>query len=203
MRRLSKAIALALFALTTVGFAQQQGGTLVAAWAQDPVGLDPHITSARSSLQKLENILDTLVVLDVDQNVQPSLAESWEVAEDGLTWTFNPRDGVKFSNGRDLTAEADEFTYNRTHDPQTASAPTYLHARVTDVSATDESTVAFTLEAPNPAFLSKLASNKAVGIIARESVEDGSINTSPLGSGPFMIADFHPCIQLSLERNTH
>src|SRR5690625_146405 len=113
MRRLSKAIALALFALTTVGFAQQQGGTLVAAWAQDPVGLDPHITSARSSLQVLENVLDTLVVLDVDQNVQPSLAESWEVSEDGLTWTFNLRDGVKFSNGRDLTAEVVEFTYDR------------------------------------------------------------------------------------------
>jgi len=203
MRRLSKAIALALFALTTVGFAQQQGGTLVAAWAQDPVGLDPHITSARSSLQVLENVLDTLVVLDVDQNVQPSLAESWEVSEDGLTWTFNLRDGVKFSNGRDLTAEDVEFTYDRMLDPETASGQAYLLAGVTDVSATDESTVVFTLEAPNPAFLSKLASNKAVGIIARESVEDGSINTSPLGSGPFMIADFQPGIQLTLERNPH
>ncbi|HLR46254.1 MAG TPA: peptide ABC transporter substrate-binding protein, partial [Deinococcales bacterium] len=74
----------ALLAATGFGFAQQQGGTLVAAWAQDPVGLDPHITSARSSLQVLENVLDTLVALDEDQNIVPSLAEDWEAGEDGL-----------------------------------------------------------------------------------------------------------------------
>ena len=79
------AVLATLLMLAPMSFAQQQGGTLIAAWAQDPVGLDPHITSARSSLQVLENVLDTLVVLDVDQNVQPSLAESWEVSDDGLT----------------------------------------------------------------------------------------------------------------------
>ena len=203
MRKLTAVLVTGALALAAFGSAQEQGGTLVAGWAQDPVGLDPHITSARSSLQVLENVLDTLVALDADQNVNPSLAESWEVSDDGLTWTFHLRDGVQFSNGRELTAEDVEYTYDRMLDPETASGQAYLLAGVTDVSATDDSTVTFTLEAANPAFLSKLASNKAVGIIARETVEDGSINTRPLGTGPFMIADFQPGIQVTLERNPH
>src|SRR5690554_506717 len=201
MRKL--AIALITACLVAVGSAQQQGGTLVAAWAQDPVGLDPHITSARSSLQVLENVLDTLVVLDADQNVNPSLAESWEVSDDGLTWTFTLRQDAAFSNGRGLTSEDVVYTYDRMLDPETASGQAYLLAGVTDVQALDDYTVQFTLDAPNPAFLSKLASSKAVGIIARENVEDGTINTNPVGSGPFMIADFQPGIQLTLERNPH
>src|SRR5690625_3532921 len=191
----------ALLAATGFGFAQQQGGTLVAAWAQDPVGLDPHITSARSSLQVLENVLDTLVALDEDQNIVPSLAEDWEAGEDGLTWTFHLRDDVRFSNGREFSAEDVVYTYDRMLDPDTASGQAYLLDGVESVTAPDDSTIVFELDAPNPALLSKLAGNKAVGIIARESVEDGTINTSPIGTGPFMITDFQPGIQLTLERN--
>jgi len=191
----------ALLAATGFGFAQQQGGTLVAAWAQDPVGLDPHITSARSSLQVLENVLDTLVALDEDQNIVPSLAEDWEASDDGLTWTFHLRDDVRFSNGREFSAEDVVYTYDRMLDPDTASGQAYLLDGVESVTAPDDSTIVFELDAPNPALLSKLAGNKAVGIIARESVEDGTINTSPIGTGPFMITDFQPGIQLTLERN--
>ncbi|MFA5551813.1 MAG: ABC transporter substrate-binding protein [Trueperaceae bacterium] len=203
MRKLVIAATTACLALVAFGSAQQQGGTLVAAWAQDPVGLDPHITSARSSLQVLENVLDTLVVLDADQNVNPSLAESWDVSDDGLVWTFTLRQNAAFSNGRGLTAADVVYTYDRMLDPATASGQAYLLAGVTDVQAEGDYTVAFTLAAPNPAFLSKLASSKAVGIIARESVEDGTINTSPIGTGPFMITDFQPGIQLTLERNPY
>ena len=192
-----------LLALSAFGLAQERGGTLIAAWAQDPVGLDPHITSARSSLQVLENVLDTLVTLDQDQNVVASLAESWEVSDDGLTWAFTLREGPTFSNGRAMTAEDVVYTYDRMLDPDTGSGQAYLLAGVSDVEAQDERTVVFTLEAPNPAFLSKLAGSKAVGIIARESVEDGTINTQPIGTGPFKITDFQPGVELLLERNEH
>ena len=86
MKRFGRlAILLGVALLAAFGSAQQQGGTLRVAWAQDPVGLDPHITSARSSIQILENVLDTLVTLDAEQNVVPSLAESWSVSDDNLT----------------------------------------------------------------------------------------------------------------------
>lgn len=191
----------ALLFLASSALAQTQGGTLTAAWAQDPVGLDPHITSAYSSFQILENVLDTLVTLDEEQNVVPSLAESWRVSADGLTWTFNLRDGVMFSNGRELTADDVVYTYERMLNPETGSGNAYLLAGVIDVDAPDASTVTMTLDAPNPGLLGKLAINKAVGIIARESVEDGTINTRPIGTGPFMISDFQPGTRLLLERN--
>lgn len=201
MRRAVAVILTTALALAALASAQQAGGTLSAAWAQDPVGLDPHITSARSSLQVLENVLDTLVTLDQDTNVVPSLAEAWTLSDDGLTWTFTLRDGLQFSNGRALTADDVEYTYDRMLDPATGSGQAYLLAGVTDVTALDPATVQFTLAEPNPAFLSKLASSKAVGIIARESVEDGTINTRPIGSGPFVIADFQPGVRVLLERN--
>lgn len=203
MRHLKAFVIGTALALAASAGAQEQGGTLVAAWAQDPVGLDPHITSARSSIQILENVLDTLVVLDVEQNVVPSLAESWEVSEDGLSWTFELREGVRFSNGRDLTAEDVVYTYDRMLDPATGSGQAWRLDGVTDVSASGDYTVVFTLANPNPAFLSKLANSKAVGIIARESVEDGTINTQPIGSGPFVISDFQPGVRLLLEPNEH
>jgi peptide/nickel transport system substrate-binding protein len=184
-----------------VSAAQEQGGTLRVAWAQDPVGLDPHITSARSSIQILENVLDTLVTLDAEQNVVPSLAESWSVSDDNLSWTFNLRSGVQFSNGRGLTADDVVYTYERLLNPETGSGQAYLLAGVTAVEAPDADTVVFTLEAPNPSLLTKLAGSKSVGIIARESVEDGTINTAPIGTGPFVIADYQPGVGLTLERN--
>jgi len=198
VKRLFLAVVLTL---CSFGFAQQSGGTLVAAWAQDPVGLDPHITSAYSSFQVLENVLDTLVTLDANQNLQPSLAETWEVSEDGLTLSFTLRDGVMFSNGRDLTADDVVYTYNRVLDPETGSGSSWKLGGVTDISAADESTVVFSLENPNPGLLTKLAVDKTMGIIARENVEDGSISTQPMGTGPFMITDFQPGVQILLERN--
>lgn len=203
MKKLIGLLMFTLLMFAGFGSAQQQGGTLVAAWAQDPVGLDPHITSARSSIQILENVLDTLVTLDAEQNVVPSLAESWEVSDDGLTWTFELREGVMFSNGRPMTAEDVVYTFERMLDPETGSGQAYLLAGVTDISAPDERTVVITLESPNPALLSKLGGSKSVGIIARESVEDGTINTQPIGTGPFKITDFQPGVRVMLERNEH
>ena len=191
----------ALVLFSGLALAQERGGTLNAAWHQNPVGLDPHITSAMSSFQILENILDTLVTLDADQNIVPALAESWEVSDDNLQWTFYLRDDVVFTNGRSMTAEDVVYTYDRMLDPETGSGNAWMLAGVEDVSALDDYTVQFTLEAPNPALLSKLAMNKAVGIIARESVEDGTINTTPIGTGPFKISDFQPGVRVLLERN--
>lgn len=199
MRHLSITIFLALF--ISLGGAQERGGTLVAGWAQDPVGLDPHVTSARSSVAILENVLDNLVSVTAEGELEPALAESWEVSEDGLTWTFNLRDGVMFSNGRPLTAEDVVYTYERILDPETGSGNAYLLDSVASITAPDESTVVFELEEANAVLLNNLASSKQLGIIARESVEEGTINTQPIGTGPFKITDFQPGVKVMLERN--
>ncbi len=204
MRRLTLTIGLlALLAAASLGFAQKAGGTLIAAWAQDPVSLDPQITSAMSSLQVLENVLDTLTALDAQGKVIPSLATSWEVSSDGLTWTFHLRHDVKFSNGRPMTAQDVVYTYSRMLDPKTGSGQKYLLGSTESVTSTDDYTVQFHLKTPEVALLTHLAVNKAVGIIAKESVDNGTISTQPIGTGPFMIADYQPGTEVVLKKNPY
>jgi len=195
-------VGLALSLLLGVGLAQQRGGTLVAAWA-NPVGLDPHATSAYFSYQTLQQVLDTLVDFDDDQNLVPALAESYSVSDDGLLWTFELRDDVKFSNGRPFTADDVKYTYDRMLDPETASGNAWRLGAVESIDVVDDYTVTFTLGSPNTGFLGKLASGAPVGIIAHESVEDGTIDTAPIGTGPFRIADYQPGTLVLLERNEH
>ncbi|NLG65386.1 MAG: ABC transporter substrate-binding protein [Actinobacteria bacterium] len=181
--------------------AQNSGGTLVAAWAQEPVGFDPHITSAMSSYQILTNVIDNLVTLDAQQNIVPELAESWTVSDDGLTMTFDLRDGVAFSNGTPLVAGHFKTVFDRLLDPDTGSGNAWRMAGVESVEAPDDSTVVLNLSAPTPGLLGHLAVSKALGVFDPVSVEDGTINTRPIGTGPFMITDFQPGTRILLEKN--
>lgn len=183
--------------------AQTSGGTLVAAWAQEPVGLDPHITSAMSSYQVLENVIDNLITLDAEQNIVPALAHEWVVADDGLSVTFHLRDGVRFSNGTELTSEHVVASLRRLVDPETGSGNAWRMAGVNAIEAPDASTVVLTLDSPNPSLLGHLASSKALGVFDPAGVADGTVNTRPVGTGPFMITDFQPGTRVLLERNPH
>jgi len=193
-------VTLAALALLGAAWAQTRGGTLVAAWA-NPVGLDPHATSAYYSYQTLQQVLETLVDFDNDQNLVPKLAESWTVSDDGLTYTFNLRNDVQFSNGRGFTADDVKYTYDRLLDPDTASGNAWRLGAIDSIEVVDDYTVVFNLNTVNTGFLGKLASGSPVGIIARESVEDGTIDTAPVGTGPFKITDYQPGTVVMLERN--
>ena len=193
-------VTLAALALLGAAWAQTRGGTLVAAWA-NPVGLDPHATSAYYSYQTLQQVLETLVDFDNEQNMVPKLAESWTVSDDGLTYTFNLRNDVQFSNGRGFTADDVKYTYDRLLDPDTASGNAWRLGAIDSIEVVDDYTVVFNLNTVNTGFLGKLASGSPVGIIARESVEDGTIDTAPVGTGPFKITDYQPGTVVMLERN--
>ena len=125
MKRLSMifvVIALVTMSASSMLLAQESmdpvmGGTLNVAFQNDWESLDPQVTSSYSSLQILNNVLETLTTFDADQNLVPGLATSWEQSEDGLTWTFHLREGVMFSNGREMTADDVVFTYERFLDP--------------------------------------------------------------------------------------
>ena len=201
---LRRTLALALtltMAVTGSAVAQNAGGTLVAAWAQEPVGFDPHITSAMSSYQILTNVIDNMVTLDEEQNIVPELAESWTVSDDGLTLTFTLREGVQFSNGTPLVAGHFKTVFDRLLDPETGSGNAWRMAAVESVEAPDDLTVVLNLSAPAPGLLGHLAVSKALGVFDPASVEDGTINTRPIGTGPFMISDFQPGTSILLEKN--
>ncbi|MAU13287.1 MAG: ABC transporter substrate-binding protein [Anaerolineaceae bacterium] len=205
MKRLFVLMLIVAIAAVSVGgaFAQESGGTLRAAFQNDWESLDPQVTSSYSSLQILNNVLETLTTFDDNLELAPGLAESWEQSEDGLTWTFNLREGVMFSNGEELTADDVVFTYMRFLDPEGgfSGSKENIGPEGTVVEAVDDYTV--TITTPEAVAIAPilLGLNKATGIIHPDSVEeDGSIIT-PIGTGPFMISEVEGTSRILLERN--
>jgi peptide/nickel transport system substrate-binding protein len=179
------------------GGAAGRGGTLVAAISGEPDQLDPHKTSAYASFQVLENVFDTLVEPDEELTMQPALAESWETSEDGLTWTFTLREGVKWHNGRDLVADDVVFSYDRIIDEELANS--YRFATVADVTAPDPRTVVITVTQPTPNLLANIGAFKGMAIVAKENVAD--ITREPIGTGPFRFESYAPGDSLEIVRN--
>lgn len=138
------------------------------------------------------HIVEGLVGYNNAGEVKPLLAESVEVAADGLTYTFKLRKDVKFHNGKPLTAEDVAWNWTRYLKPETKW--TCLNdfaeggaAHVTGVKATDASTVEITLEKPSAVFLGLMSRPECgyTGMISPESVAaDGSF-VKPIGTGPF------------------
>jgi peptide/nickel transport system substrate-binding protein len=93
------------------------GGTLTATMQVDVTSLDPHLNSSYFSTLVIEQVYNGLVQFDQDMNIVPDLAESWTVSEDGLVDEFKIRQGVKFHNGREMTADDVLYSLNRVRDP--------------------------------------------------------------------------------------
>ncbi|WP_370329592.1 ABC transporter substrate-binding protein [Mycolicibacterium hippocampi] len=160
---------------------------VVAAIAGEPDQLDPHKTTAYFSFEVLENVFDTLVEPDANLQMQPALAESWEVSPDELTWTFRLRDGVVFHDGTPLTADDVVFSYRRIIDEELPNSDKF--SAVTAVEAPDPSTVVIRTDRPVPNMLTNLGGFKGMAIVSRGNVESGQIATRPIGTGPFSFRD--------------
>jgi peptide/nickel transport system substrate-binding protein len=184
-------------ALPAAAMAQDGGGgTLVAATAAEPDQLDPHITTAYTSFQVLENVFDTLVEPDDSLVMVPALAESWEISDDGLTYTFDLRDGVTWHDGSPLTASDVVYSYGRW-----STNNGWRFAEGTEVTAPDDDTVVFMLPAPAPNFLANLGAYKGLAIVQEANVESGDIQTAPVGTGPFKVAAWNTGDSVELVRN--
>ncbi len=204
-RSLIAALTLALAALPAqAALAQgvQKGGTLKAAWSQEPASLDPHASSAYSSFQILENVLDTLVGIDTKGNLIPQLATSWKSSDAGKTWTFTLRPNVKFSNGRALSADDVAYSLNRLLDPKTASGNAYHLSGVISITAPSKTAVVLKLKEARTNILGDLTS-KSTGIFAKEGVDNKTIGTAPIGTGPFKIASYQPGVGVKLVKNPY
>lgn len=174
------------------------GQILIAAQGSEPDQLDPHLTSAYASFQVLENVYDTLVQPAADLSMEPALAESWEISDDNLTWTFILRDGVKFHNGRDLVAQDVVYSFERII---AEGLNGWRFGAVESITAPDDSTVVMTLTQPSPNLMVSIAGFKGMAIIPEEIVTDGTIGTTPVGTGPFRFVSQSPDEGIILEKN--
>ena len=120
LRLILAAVLALLLPLEATAQTPKRGGTLVVGLSQDLPGLDPHPSTSTITYQVLSLVYQGLVDFDRDLKIKPVLAESWTTSADGKTWTFKLRKGVKFHNGRPLTANDVKFSLDRIPDPKTA-----------------------------------------------------------------------------------
>jgi peptide/nickel transport system substrate-binding protein len=196
LKGVSSAFALASALMASPVFAE---GSLTVAMQLEPPHLDP-TSAAAGAIDSVtySNIFEGLTRFMGDGAVVPGLAESWEISDDGLIYTFKLQGGVTFHDGTTMDAEDVKFSLDRARGDDSANAQKALFAGISDVSVVDPLTVQVTLSEANGNFLFNMAWGDAV-IVARESIED--IKTNPVGTGAFKFAGWVQGDKIEIERN--
>jgi peptide/nickel transport system substrate-binding protein len=174
---------------------ESQASTLRLA-SQSVVQTDPAFVSSDQEVMYANAVYDYLVDVDANNRVQPRLAKSWTVSDDGTTYTFELESGVTFHDGSAFTAEDVVWTFNRLRDPEIGSGAASLYDNVISIEATNDTQVIFTLSGNDPFFLFDLSDNRAAVIKA-----DTSDPTNHNGTGPFKVAAFSAEDRIELEAN--
>ena len=180
----------------------QSGGTLVFGAWQTPDTMDPQKTGLAATSRILHQTNNGLVYLfPGDPNFYPGLAESWEVSDDGLEFTFTLREDVSFHNGEPLNADSVTWTFDRMADPAQetlARLPQFSHTE-----KVDEFTAKIVFTEPYGPFLPLLsASVSYMPIPPIQSKENpDEFGLTPAGTGPFMITEFVHKSHATLVRN--
>ena len=173
-----------------------KGGEITVGIAQDlDDSLDPHQTVAAGTREVLFNIFEGLVKPNSDGEMIPAVAEKYTLSEDGTTYTFTLREGVKFHNGQTVTAEDVVYSINRCAAvPEGQEKPLVAaFSAVKSVEALDEKTVAVTIAQRDLEFISYMT---AAIIPADYENQD----TAPVGTGPFKFVSRTPQQDFVMER---
>ncbi len=179
-------------------FAQEPkyGGTLTVALHGEIDTIDPHQSVTIVGNQVYQNIVESLVTPNANLDaMEPELATDWTISEDGLTYTFNLRQGVTFHNGQPFTSADVIYSYNRIMNPDFPAADASSFTMVEAIEAPDENTVVFKLAYPFGAFLSKL---EQLWIIPNDESID--VEQNLVGTGPFAFKEWISGDHITLER---
>ena len=196
----------------TAGFTVQYGS--------NPETLDPALNSAIDASNTIITIFEPLLLINENNEVIGGQAESWEASEDGLTWTFTMRDGLKWSDGTDLNAKDFEYSFKRMANPDTAAPyaetclgmidgfdaaqagdPDALNVKASD----DGKTLTIVLSYPC-SYFDKMAAFAAMSPVQQATVEANGDSwcTSAdtfVSNGPYMITDWTPSERIVLSKN--
>lgn len=177
----------------------KEGGTLVIGQDFGPQSLDPATTQAWASDNIFEHVYDTLLRWGYDMELEPSLAESWELSDDNLEYTFHLRDNAVFHNGRPMTGEDVKFSLDRIIDPETNSPSAAALAPIESIEVVDDYTVVIRTAEPYAPLLAHLATVRTSAIVPQEEV--GSLATHPIGTGPFKFVEHRLNQRVLLEKH--
>lgn len=187
----------------------------------DPETIDPALNSAVDGGNMLLHSFECLLAVDQDGQLIPGQAESWETSEDGLTWTFHLRDGLKWSDGSDLTANDFVYSWKRVCDPMVAApyAETVLSMvegydkaiegdlDALQVVASDDNTLVVTLNAPC-SYFGSLAAFATLSPVQEATVEangDAWATSAEtyISNGPFYVSEWVPGSYIMMTKNPY
>ncbi len=166
--------------------------------ALEPPILDPTAGAAEAiDVVVYQNVFEGLTRIDQTGAVQPGLAESWTISEDGLTYTFKLREGVTFHDGTSFDAEDVKFSFDRILAEDSVNAQKALYTSIEAVTVVDPLTIEVALARPDGMFLFNLGRGDAV-IVAPESADDNA--NEPIGTGPFAFVQWDRGSRVILEQ---
>ncbi|HQZ13933.1 MAG TPA: ABC transporter substrate-binding protein [Devosia sp.] len=165
----------------------------------EPPSLDPTAEAAAAVDEVLySNVFEGLTRFAADGSIVPGLAKSWDISEDGLTYTFHLHTGVTFHDGSAFDASDVKFALDRINAEGSLNAQKALYTSIASVEVVDPATVKITLKQPDGNLIYNLAWGDAV-IVAPESADNNKVN--PIGTGPFTFADRVEGDHITLAKN--
>ncbi|WP_397543744.1 ABC transporter substrate-binding protein [Roseovarius salis] len=201
-------LAVALMAGTAIGASAE---TLRWARAGDSLTLDPHAQNEGPTHTLAHQIYEPLIIRDMTGAFQAALATGWAPKEDDPNvWVFNLRQGVKYHDGSDFTAEDVVFSINRAKSEN--SNMKELLSSVVEVRAVDDHTVEFVTDGPNPILPANLTNmfmmdkgwaeeNDSVDVQQVEAGEKTFASTNAMGTGPYKLVSREPDVKTVLTQN--
>ncbi len=182
----------------------QAAGTLKIGRDQDSVHMDPILVSQNADVWILNNIHALLVRNNPEATeIVPDLAEKWTISEDGLTYTFSLREGLKFNDGSALKSSDAKFSIERLRDDE-ASVFGAMFSVIDNIQVPDDQTIVFNLTEPTTPFLSFLALFAAAILPEQQVVNDyDSFLKTSTGAGAFRMTEWSRGDKIVLEKNEH
>lgn len=178
--------------------------TLIVGLQGDPSSFNPDGTPDDWEFFVCENLYSRLVKLNWKGECVPDLAESWDISDDGLTYTFHLADGVKWHDGEDCTSADVKWTFDTIMN-ESGYLISYL-GNVKSIDAPDATTVVFNLNAPDASLLTNLSFLGS--FILPQHLYDGqdwltceAATSAPVGTGPFKFSDYQQGVNITLEAN--
>ncbi|HEX2431108.1 MAG TPA: ABC transporter substrate-binding protein [Aestuariivirgaceae bacterium] len=207
----------ALAAPLAFGETPKQGGSAVVTFNNDLTTLDPQVGYDWQNWSVIKSIFDGLMDYKPGTTeLEPDLAKEFTISDDGLTYTFKLRDGLKFHNGRPVTAADVKYSIERAVNPATQSPGAGYFSMIkghdelsggkakemSGIATPDDKTVVFTLTRPDATFLHLMAINFAY-VVPKEEVDKAGSDwgKKPVGSGAFKFVEWVPGQRIVLERN--
>jgi peptide/nickel transport system substrate-binding protein len=204
------AVALVVFALASGAAAAPPKDAMVIGLLAEPVTMDPPQITDLNSARVTKRMFEGLVGQELGSyKLVPGLAKSWEISRDGLTYTFNLRENVKFHDGTPFTADAVKFCFDRQLNDQGPyyKTGTYPYVKgflgnVAGVEVLNPLTVQIKLKAPLTPFLQYLA-HQSLFVYSPEALKKygKDIVKHPVGTGPFKLETWEPGVKVVLARN--